>query len=165
MGRRKPGKYPYDHTTGDDGRFIDSGVGGTLRVLHGPGRGMGITEGVTCRVEVLGAAGALLDEAWTGKLGKEHRLRRTGAGDRVDVTVTARIGEDSELTASRTEPGRLPPRTTTWTHSPSTPSGRRSTTSTDGTVRVLTCPLVRSHLARVSVAVIAARRRPCGDRP
>lgn len=40
MARRKPGKYPYDDTPGDDVRFTDSGVGGTLRVLHGPGRGM-----------------------------------------------------------------------------------------------------------------------------
>jgi hypothetical protein len=104
VGRRKPGKYPYDYTPGDDGRFLDSGAGGTLRVLHGPGRGMGVTEGVTCRVEVLGADGALLDEAWAGKLGKEHRLRRTVAGDAVDVTVTARFDPDDgdELTATRT---------------------------------------------------------------
>ena len=83
MGRRRPGKYPYDYTPGDDGRFADSGVGGTLRVLHGPGRGMGMTEGVVCRVEVFGADGALLDEAEAGKLGKEHRPRRTVPGDRV----------------------------------------------------------------------------------
>jgi hypothetical protein len=63
VGRRRPGKHPYDYTAGDDRRFLDSGVGGTLRVLHGPGRGMGIPEGVVCRVEVSGADGALLDEA------------------------------------------------------------------------------------------------------
>ena len=104
MGRRKPGKYPYDYTPGDDGRFADSGVGGTLRVLHGPGRGMGVTGGVVCRVEVLGADGALLDEAYAGKLGKEHRLRGTVPGDRVEVTVTAHheSAEDGELTATRT---------------------------------------------------------------
>lgn len=63
MGRRKPGTYPYHYTPGDDRRFADSGVGGTLRVLHGPGRGMGLPEGVACRVEVFGADGALWDEA------------------------------------------------------------------------------------------------------
>ena len=104
MGRRKPGKYPYDYTAGDDARFADSGVGGTLRVLHGPGQGMGITEGVVCRVEVLGQDGDLLDEAWAGKLGKEHRLHGTTPGDRVDVTVSAHKepGADGELTATRT---------------------------------------------------------------
>lgn len=104
VGRRKPGKYPYDYTAGDDARFADSGVGGTLRVLHGPGQGMGITEGVVCRVEVLGQDGALLDEAWAGKLGKEHRLHGTVPGDRVDVTVSAHHepGADGGLTATRT---------------------------------------------------------------
>ena len=66
MGRRKAGTYPYDYTAGDDRRFADSGAGGTLRVLHGPGRGMGLTEGVACRVEVFGADGALRDEAEAG---------------------------------------------------------------------------------------------------
>lgn len=104
MGRRKPGEYPYDYTPGDDRRFADSGVGGTLRVLHGPGRGMGVPEGVVCRVEVFGADGALLDEAQAGSLGKEHRLRGTVPGDRVEVTVTAHHESDaeSELTATRT---------------------------------------------------------------
>ena len=104
MGRRKPGKYPHDYTAGDDARFADSGVGGTLRVLHGPGQGMGITEGVACRVEVLGQDGDLLDEAWAGKLGKEHRLRGTVPGDRVEVTVTAHLESDAEgeLNATRT---------------------------------------------------------------
>ena len=103
MGRRKPGKYPYDYTAGDGARFADSGVGGTLRVLHDPGQGMGITEGVVCRVEVLGADCALLDQAEAGKLGKEHRLRGTVPGDRVDVTVSAHheAGADGELTATR----------------------------------------------------------------
>ena len=63
---------------------------------------MGITEGVVCRVEMLGADGGLLDEAWAGKLGKEHRLRATVPGDRVDVTVTASYESDGELTATRT---------------------------------------------------------------
>jgi hypothetical protein len=104
VGRRKPGKYPYDYTAGDDRRFVDSGVGGTLRVLHGPGQGMGVTEGVACRVEVLGADDALLDEAEAGKFGKEHRLRSTAPGDRVEVTVTARFEPDEggELTATGT---------------------------------------------------------------
>jgi hypothetical protein len=106
VGRRKPGKYPYDYTAGDDARFADSGVGGTLRVLHGPGQGMGITEGVVCRVEVLGEDGDLLDEAEAGKLGKEHRLHGTVPRDRdrVDVTVTAHHepDADAELTATRT---------------------------------------------------------------
>jgi hypothetical protein len=103
VGRRKPGKYPYDYTPGDDRRFAESGVGGTLRVLHGPGQGMGITEGVACRVQVLGADGALLDEAAAGKLGKEHRLRGTVPGDRIDVTVSAHheADEDGELTVTR----------------------------------------------------------------
>jgi hypothetical protein len=104
MGRRRPGEHPYDYTAGDDSRFLDSGAGGTLRVLHGPGRGMGIPEGVVCRVEVSGADGALLDEAEAGRLGKEHRLRRTAPGDRVEVTVSAHHESDaeSELTATRT---------------------------------------------------------------
>ena len=104
MGRREPGKYPYDYTAGDDSRFADSGVGGTLRGLHGPGQGMGITEGVVCRVQVLGADGALLDQVEAGKPGKEHRLRGTVPGDRVDVTVLARHldGEDAALTATWT---------------------------------------------------------------
>jgi hypothetical protein len=104
VGRRKPGKYPYDYTAGDDARFADSGVGGTLRVLHGPGQGMGITEGVVCRVEVLDEDGALLDQAEAGKLGKEHRLRGTAPGDRIDVTVSAHhdADADGELTAMRT---------------------------------------------------------------
>ncbi len=104
MGRRRPGKHPYDYTAGDDRRFLDSGVGGTLRVLHGPGRGMGVPEGVVCRVEVVGADGALLDEAEAGTFGKEHRLRRTAPGDQVEVTVSAHheSAPDSELTATRT---------------------------------------------------------------
>ena len=104
MGRRRPGKYPYDYTVGDDRRFANSGVGGTSRVLHGPGRGMGITEGVICQVQVLDGDGALLDAAEAGKLGKEHRLRGTVPGDRVDVTVSAHHGADAdgELTATRT---------------------------------------------------------------
>jgi hypothetical protein len=79
-GRRKPGTYPYDYTEGDDRRFAGSGLGGTLRVLHGPGRGMGVTDGVACRVEVIAADGALLDEGQAGKLGKEHRLHGTAPG-------------------------------------------------------------------------------------
>jgi hypothetical protein len=69
---------------------------------------MGRTEGVTCRVEVRGADGAPLDEAWAGKLGKEHRLRGTVPGDTVEVTVTARFdpddgaGDGDELAATRT---------------------------------------------------------------
>jgi hypothetical protein len=103
MGRRKAGKYPYDYTVGDDGRFADSGMGGTLRVLHGPGRGMGVTEGVVCRVEALTADGAWLDESYAGKLGKEHRLRGTAPGDRITVSVTGRFdgdGECDELTTA-----------------------------------------------------------------
>jgi hypothetical protein len=77
-----------------------------LRVLHGPGQGMGITEGVVCRVEVLGEDGDLLelDEAWAGMLGKEHRLRGTVPGDRVEVTVTAHHepNSDGELIATWT---------------------------------------------------------------
>jgi hypothetical protein len=53
MGRRRRGTHPYDYTPGDDVRFADSGIGGTLRVLHGPGRGMGVPQGVVCEVEVL----------------------------------------------------------------------------------------------------------------
>jgi hypothetical protein len=103
VGRRRPGKHPYDYTSGVDRRFLESGVGGTLRVLHGPGRGMGVPEGVVCRVEVAGADGALLDEAEAGRLGKEHRLRRTAPGDRVEVTVSAHHEADPNvLTATRT---------------------------------------------------------------
>jgi hypothetical protein len=101
--RRKAGKYPYDYTAGDDARFADSGVGGTLRVLHGPGRGMGVPEGVACRVEVTSADGAFLDEAYAGKFGKEHRLRGTVPGDRITVAVTgcfAGDGECDELTGA-----------------------------------------------------------------
>ena len=94
MGRRKAGKYPYDYTPGDDGRFYDSGAGGTLRVLHGPGRGMGVTEGVRCRVEVSTADGGYLGESEAGKLGKEHRLHGTAPGDRITVAVTARFDGD-----------------------------------------------------------------------
>lgn len=103
MGRRKPGKYPYDYTAGDDGRFADSGVGGTLRVLHGPGQGMGITDGVVCQVDVLGVDGALLDQSGAGKFGKEHRLHGTVPGDRVEVTVRARHvdAETGELSTTR----------------------------------------------------------------
>ena len=89
MGRRRAGKYPFDYTHGDDLRFADSGLGGTLRVLHGPGRGMGVTDGVACRAEVMGADGAMLDEAHAGRLGKEHRLHGTAPGDRVTVALTA----------------------------------------------------------------------------
>ena len=104
MGRRRPGTHPYDYTPGDDRRFADSGAGGTLRVLHGPGRGMGLPEGVACRVEVFGADGALLDEAQAGALGKEHRLRWTVPGDRVEVTVSAyhESGAGRERIATRT---------------------------------------------------------------
>ena len=92
--RRKAGKYPYDYTDGDDRRFADSGAAGTLRVLHGPGRGMGVTEGVLCRVEVLAADGHLLDESEAGKFGKEHRLHGTAPGDRVTVMVWGRYAAD-----------------------------------------------------------------------
>jgi len=92
--RRKPGTYPYDYTDGDDRRFADSGLGGTLRVLHGPGRGMGATDGVACRVEVIAADGAPLDEGQAGKLGKEHRLHGTAPGDRITVSVTSRFEAD-----------------------------------------------------------------------
>jgi hypothetical protein len=71
-------------------------------VLHGPEQGMGITEGVVYRVEVLGQDGALLDEAEAVKLGKEPRLRATAPGDRVDVTVSASYASDGELNATRT---------------------------------------------------------------
>jgi hypothetical protein len=94
--RRKPGKYPYDYTDGDDRRFADSGAGGTLRVLHGPGRGMGITDDVVCRVEVLAADDSFVDESSAGKFGKEHRLHGTAPGDRVTVTMTARFEGDGE---------------------------------------------------------------------
>lgn len=89
--RRRPGTYPYDYTPADDARFADSGFGGTLRVLHGPGRGMGVTEGVVCRVQVMASDGSLLDESHAGKIGKEHRLHRTAPGDRVVVRVSARF--------------------------------------------------------------------------
>jgi hypothetical protein len=92
--RRKAGKYPYDYTDGDDRRFAESGAGGTLRVLHGPGRGMGVTEGVLCRVEVLAGTGDLLDESSAGKFGKEHRLHGTAPGDRVTVMVWGRYAAD-----------------------------------------------------------------------
>jgi len=98
--RRKPGKYPYDYTAGDDGRFADSGVGGTLRVLHGPGRGMGVPEGVECRVEVVAADGTFLDESHAGKFGKEHRLRGTAPGDRGTVEVVGGFDGDGEVRAS-----------------------------------------------------------------
>ena len=94
--RRKPGKYPYDYTAGDDVRFTDSGAGGTLRVLHGPGRGMGVPEGVLCRVEVVAADGTFLDESHAGKFGKEHRLRGTVPGDRITVVVAGRFAGDDE---------------------------------------------------------------------
>jgi hypothetical protein len=94
--RRKAGKYPYDYTDGDDRRFADCGAGGTLRVLHGPGRGMGITDGVVCRVEVRGPDDSLVDESHAGTFGKEHRLRGTAPGNRVTVTVTARFEGDGE---------------------------------------------------------------------
>ncbi len=87
--RRRPGTYPYDYTSADDARFADTGFGGTLRVLHGPGRGMGVTEGVECRVEVVASDGSLLDESHAGKLGKEHRLHGTAPGDRVVVGISA----------------------------------------------------------------------------
>jgi hypothetical protein len=92
--RRKAGKYPYDYTDGDDRRFADSGAAGTLRVLHGPGRGMGVTEGVLCRVEVLAADGHLIDESGAGKFGKEHRLHGTAPGERVTVMVWGRYAAD-----------------------------------------------------------------------
>lgn len=94
--RRKPGKYPYDYTDGDDRRFAGSGVGGTLRVLHGPGRGMGGTDGVACRAEVLSADGAPLDESGAGKFGKEHRLHGTVPGDRIRVAVAAYYSNDGD---------------------------------------------------------------------
>jgi hypothetical protein len=95
--RRKAGKYPYDYTAGDDVRFADSGVGGTLRVLHGPGRGMGVPEGVVCRVEVVAADGTFLDESHEGKLGKEHRLHGTVPGDRITVEVAGHFAGEEEL--------------------------------------------------------------------
>ena len=96
MARRKRGTYPYDYTPGDERRFADSGVGGTLRVLHGPGRGMGVTEGVVCVVEVTRADGAFLGASEAGKLGKEYRLHGTVPGDRITVAVTARFAGDGE---------------------------------------------------------------------
>jgi hypothetical protein len=98
--RRKPGKYPFDYTAGDDVRFADSGLGGTLRVLHGPGRGMGVPQGVECRVEVVAADGTFLDESHAGKLGKEHRLTGTAPGDRVTVEVAGRFADEGELTTA-----------------------------------------------------------------
>jgi hypothetical protein len=101
MGRRKRGKHPYDYTAGDDVRFSKSGVGGTLRVLHGPGRGMGVPKGVVCRVEVLAADGGFVDECRAGKFGKEHRLHGTAPGD--VVTVSVHGGFDGEqLITTRT---------------------------------------------------------------
>lgn len=95
MGRRRTaGKYPYDYTDGDDRRFADSGAAGTLRVLHGPGRGMGVTRGVVCRVEVLAGTGDLLDGSEAGKWGKEHRLRGVAPGERVTVLVWGRYAAD-----------------------------------------------------------------------
>jgi hypothetical protein len=95
MGRRRTaGKYPYDYTDGDDRRFAESDAAGTLRVLHGPGRGMGMTEGVLCRVEVLTEAGDLLDESEAGKFGKEHRLRGVAPGERVNVKIRGRFAAD-----------------------------------------------------------------------
>jgi hypothetical protein len=101
VGRRKRGTHPYDYTVGDDGRFVDSGVGGTVRVLHGPGRGMGIPQGVVCDVEVTSADGVVLDECHAGRLGKEHRLHGTAPGDRVTIIVRGGFDE-AFLTASRT---------------------------------------------------------------
>ena len=101
MGRRqKPGKYPFDYTAGDDVRFADSGLGGTLRVLHGPGRGMGITDFVVCRVEVTAADGTVLDESAAGKFGKEHRLHGTAPRDRITVEVVGSFAGDGEVTVS-----------------------------------------------------------------
>jgi hypothetical protein len=102
MGRRKRVTHPYDYAPGDDRRFADSGVGGTLRVLHGPSRGMGVPEGVSCDVEVLTADGGLLDECHEGKFGKEHRLHGTVPGDRVTVTVRGGFG-DERLTGNLTD--------------------------------------------------------------
>ena len=90
-------------------------------MLHGPEQGMGITEGVVCRVEVLGQDGALLDEAEAVKLGKEHRLRATAPGDRVDVTVSASYASDGELNATRTVV--LTGASTTWCASGSVLAG------------------------------------------
>ena len=94
--RRKPGTYPYDYTVGDDGRFAASGLGGMLRVLHGPGRGMGVPEGVLYRVEVVAADGTFLDESHAGKFGNEHRIRGTVPGDRITVEVTSRFADTGE---------------------------------------------------------------------
>jgi hypothetical protein len=88
--RRKAGKYPYDYTAGDDVRFADSGFGGTLRVLHGPGRGMGVPEGVECRVEVVASDGTFLDESHAGKLVGRF------AGEE-EVTATAEIELTGDL--------------------------------------------------------------------
>ena len=96
MARRKRGTYPYDYTPGDELRFSDSGVGGTLRVLHGPGRGMGVTDGVVCVAEVTTPDGAFLGASEAGKLGKEHRLHGTVPGDRITVAVTARFAGDDQ---------------------------------------------------------------------
>lgn len=94
MGRRKRGTHPYDYTVGDDRRFLDCGCGGTLRVLHGPSRGMGVPEGVVCEVEVRSADGEVLGESREGKLGKEHRLHGTVPGDRVTVIVRGGFGDE-----------------------------------------------------------------------
>jgi hypothetical protein len=94
--RRKPGAYPYDYTDADARRFAGSGIGGTLRVLHGPGRGMGVTEGVACRVTVTTGDGEVVDESSAGKLGKEHRLHATVTGDRVSVSVVASFDGDGD---------------------------------------------------------------------
>jgi hypothetical protein len=96
MGGRKRGTHPYDYTAGDDLRFAGCGLGGTLRVLHGPGRGMGVPEGVTCEVEVTSADGAVLEESREGKWGKEHRMHGTVPGDRVTVTVRGGFGIESQ---------------------------------------------------------------------
>jgi hypothetical protein len=96
--RRKAGKYPFDYTEGDDRRFAASGAAGTLRVLHGPGRGMGVTEGVLCRVEVLAADGRLLDESGAGTFGKEHRLHGTAPGEQVTVMVWGRYAAEDGCT-------------------------------------------------------------------
>jgi len=94
MGRRKRGTHPYDYTVGDDRCFVDCGCGGTLRVLHGPSRGMGVPEGVVCEVEVTSAGGTVLEESREGKLGKEHRLHGTVPGDRVTVVVRGGFGTE-----------------------------------------------------------------------
>src|SRR3712207_1312642 len=84
---------------------------------------MGVPEGVVCRVEVLDGDGALLDEAYAGKLGKEHRLRRTVPGDRVTVPVTAHHESDAEGELSSTRTVVLTGTSTTWSPSGSVPAG------------------------------------------